>query len=114
MKLPPTLKVGALEYRLTDDPVELLQRCRANSEDLLGHCDRRQLVINIDDSQAPGQRRDSLLHEALHGVTDIVGLAAEWGGEREETIVARLTPALLALLRDNPKLVAYLTKGVKA
>jgi hypothetical protein len=62
----------------------------------------------IEPGQEDGQKRDSLMHEALHALFAMLGLDQEWG-TKTEGYVTRLSPALLALLRDNPDLVGYLT-----
>ena len=75
---------------------------------VLGSTDHDQLVIVIDGRAPGGVRRDTLLHELLHVVTEITGLHFKWGDERDEEIVRRLSPILLELLRRNPDAVAYL------
>lgn len=109
MPLPRKVHVGALTYRVTDDRSTLLETCRAESIDVVGHTDHNRALIVLDATQAPCQRRDSLLHEVLHTIAETTGLAFEWGTEREEQIVRRLAPVVLAVLRANPQLVAYLT-----
>jgi hypothetical protein len=108
--LPTELKAGALTYRISDNRDEMLAACRNELADLLGHTDRRRCVILIEPDQADCQKRDTLLHETLHIVADLAGLADEWGAKKEETTVSRLSPVLLQVLRDNPKLLAYLTE----
>lgn len=110
MKLPPRLKIGALTYRVRTSRKHMNQVCRDDSRDLLGRCSPRTLTISIEPRQAAGAKRDTITHEALHALFDQVGLAQEWGTDTEETVVARLTPALVALLRDNPAFVAYVTR----
>lgn len=110
VKIPRRIIVGPFVYKVSDDPVDLVIRCREESTDLLGHNSQRELIITIDPAQAPGQRRDSLLHETLHAVTQLTGLASEWGQETEEAIVNRLSPVVLSVLRDNPRLLRYLTE----
>lgn len=111
MPLPNKLKIGPYTYRVSQDRTEMLERCRTEATDLLGHIDHRHLTILIEPTQAETQKQDSLLHEALHAICEMTGLSAEWGEEREEATVRRLSPALLALLRDNPRTITYLTQG---
>jgi len=46
----------------------------------------------------------------LHCLAVQTDLSSDWGKEREEEVVARLSPALFDLLRRNPKLVRFLTE----
>lgn len=62
--------------------------------------------IVVDNSQRGGFMRDTVLHEALHACLFATGL--NLGDGEEERLVAALSPVLLAALRDNPALVAYL------
>lgn len=108
MKLPAKVKVGPFTYKVTSDRHDMNQRCRDESTDLLGHCDRRMGVISVEPQQSLEQKRDTLLHEVLHAITDMTGIEAEMSNELEEQIVRRLSPVLLEVLRKNPKLVAFL------
>lgn len=105
MKLK-TLKVGPHEFEVTADVDRHNAACREAQSDLLGRTNFKTLVITLEPTQAPSQMADTLLHETLHCVTDQTGLSAEWGTAKDEAIVARITPLLLAVLRDNPQLVA--------
>lgn len=110
MKLPKTVHVGALTYSITDDRAALLERCFEDLSRLLGSTDHVTCSIVIDDRLVEGQKRDTVLHEVLHTVISNCGLSDEWGVDKEEGIVRRITPGILAVLRDNPDLVAYLTE----
>ena len=106
---PATIQVGPFTYTVHVDKARMNQACRDDHTDLLGRCEHRTLDIDIDPDQAPGQMADTLLHELLHALTDVTGLANEWDEDREEAVVRRLSPVLLDTLRRNPALVAYLT-----
>lgn len=58
-----------------------------------------------------GTQRDTLLHEVLHGVF-YLGDLEHYGGKRagrhSENLINSLSTVLLATLRANPALVAYL------
>lgn len=108
MRPPKRIHVGPFEYRVTFDEQAMTARCRAEATELLGHCDTGHLVIDVDPGQPVGQARDTTMHEALHAIVDLTGLNHAWG-DSEEDFICRLSPAILDLLRRNPKLVAYLT-----
>jgi hypothetical protein len=107
--LPKRLHIGALTFTVTEDQ-RLLHEARSNDlSDLQGQTDFTLARILLDPRQADCMKRDTLLHELLHVCCNTAGLADEWGPDREEQTVRRLTPHLLAAIRDNPKLLAYLT-----
>lgn len=109
MNLPKKIKVGPFDYAVDDDLPALRKEMVALKAELLGWSDEITLRISINPEQAPGMLRDTLLHEVLHQVFNMTGQADEWGKEGAEEAILRLTPALLAVLRENPKVVDYLT-----
>jgi hypothetical protein len=103
---PRRLVVGPHVYSVSFDAEATARTCREQSTDLLGHTNHRNLRIMIDPDQAPSQQRDTMLHEALHAVFEVA--AVQFSSEKEESCIRSLTPALLDLLRRNPKLVRFL------
>ena len=109
MRPPRRIQVGAQRLTVSVDSDKVARvAAKEGASELLGNYDSRRNRILIEPHQAAGQKVDTLLHECLHAVFDQTGLAHEWGPEVEEGVVRRLTPALLDLLRRNPKLVAFL------
>jgi hypothetical protein len=109
VKLPRRIHVGPHIYSVVCDAAAMAAECRDAGEDLVGRCSHRTLTIHIEPDQARSQMRDTLLHEVLHAVANMTALDGEWGAEREEEVILRLAPALLDVLRRNPRLVAFLT-----
>lgn len=107
MKPPKLLRIGPFDYEVLRGAFSTLELA---SRDRVGECDYSDLTIRVSHQLAPGQQRETLLHEALHAVADLAGLPSELGADLDEKIVRRLAPLLLALMRDNPKLVAFLTE----
>ncbi len=109
-ELPAVVEVGPFRYTVTADELERLRIEHAEARQLSGRTDHDLLRIYVDTTAAAGAdtRRDTLLHEVLHCLAFTAGLSAEWGSEKEETVVRRLSPLLLDALRRNPALVAYL------
>jgi hypothetical protein len=64
------------------------------------------MAIAIDPGKHEDYARATLLHEILHAC--IRGSDPTLEDEHEETAVASITGPLLAMLRDNPSVVAYL------
>jgi hypothetical protein len=71
----------------------------------------RDNSIHIAKEQCQSQQASALLHEVLHAVFYISGLSSEFRSQTEEKIVRALEPFLFQLLRDNPKLIKYLTEA---
>jgi len=83
-------------------------------DDCVGKCLPSKQMICVDETQARGQLRDTLMHEVMHGVFSESGLGTEIKGEdEEETIVRRLTTGFLQVLRANPKFTKLLTETDK-
>lgn len=106
--VPPSIEVGPFTYTVQTDQVAVLKMNEAQATRLFGAFDERTMTITIDTDGAPGQIRDTLLHETLHGLLALTGLAEELGTDREERLCRALAPALLDALRRNPALVQFL------
>jgi hypothetical protein len=100
MRPPRKVKVGPHEYRVRVDKSGVLM-----AAERLGQHRMADLRMDVAGGQAPSMLRDTVLHEVMHAV--FVGM--ELSEDDEEKFVSRLTPVLLAVLRDNPKLVEFLT-----
>lgn len=109
MSVPRELVLGPVTYTISTSLVDVGRACRDQGEVLLGATDHPSLRIVVDPDQAPGQARDTLLHESLHAVFQISGLSDEWGDAKEERVIRRVSPWILELIRSNPALVAFLT-----
>lgn len=79
-------------------------------DNLYAQYDYETNEIDIDSKLSGGERRAALLHELLHallrvyGIPSVVGLSTQ----QEEKLILAVEAPLLALIRDNPKLVEYL------
>ena len=72
-----------------------------------GGCDPGTLEIGVKKGLKLTKAQEILLHETVH---TCVPAALEAGLHTEEEFVTGITPALLGVLKDNPGLLAYLTK----
>jgi hypothetical protein len=61
-------------------------------------------VLTIRDGQPQANEQDSVLHEVIHAVSDYMEIRLKEGQ------VTKLATGLLAVLKDNASLVAYLKK----
>ena len=75
-----------------------------NGKLLNGLADSDGLDIQINKNLALETEQDILLHEVLHAVEGQMGL------DLQDTIIERLATGLLAVLKDNPRLVSYLRR----
>lgn len=77
---------------------------------VMGACDRelQLIVIRGGGAQTEDKARETLLHETLHAVIGTARIPPFGDHDDEETLVGALAPVLLAVIRDNPALVAAL------
>jgi hypothetical protein len=71
---------------------------------LNGECDSDKQQILVRDSQPLESEQDTLLHEVLHAIDEAMGL------KMKEAQVKGAATGLLAVLKDNPALAAYLRR----
>jgi hypothetical protein len=105
VKPPRVVKVGPYQY--TVNAFDSLAELTSQSAGV----NFNKTEVHYDPAQSPGQMRDSILHELLHCIIYETHIRKEIGSEEdEEKLVWTLSPRILALLRDNPRLVQYLTE----
>jgi len=99
-RLPRRVKLGGQSWTL--------QRVHLDDElGIFGRFKDRQSLIELDADQGIDQERNTVTHELLHAVASTARVFDE--PDDEERVVSALAPWLLAMLRDNPALVSYLT-----
>lgn len=109
--VPDIITVGAARYAVIVDDAAITKAalemgCVGGK--LCGHHNQAELKITLHPNQPPDGARDSLLHELIHALAAQTDVNRDWG-DLEEGFVSRLTPALLDVLRRNPRLVQFLT-----
>lgn len=67
-------------------------------------------TITLDKGLAFERARETFLHENLHAILSISGLNEVIPMEAEEHVVGVLAPVMLAWMRDNPRVVNWLTE----
>jgi len=87
--------------RVMGKRIDIQQKKIDSGEDGLCVYERNTLMISPD--QTPDNKRDTVLHELTHW------LDHQMQAKMSERQVGTIATALLAALRDNPALVAYLT-----
>lgn len=77
-----------------------------------GTCKPHRCLIKLDRDQDLQQKRDTLWHEVKHGIFFECGLSHEIKdgseGPDEEKIVCRSASMEIAVMRENPDLMAFL------
>lgn len=73
----------------------------ADETRVYGEWDERRMTINLDSDAHIGVMKEALLHELLHAILSIYD-------KDSEELVRVLSPALMQVLKDNPRLVEFL------
>ena len=97
-KTPAKVKIGPHTFSIKW--VEGLEEC--------GNMIGQSLSITINNTIPASLARETLLHEIIHADFYLNGSLADKANEMEERIVQALGCGLLATLRENPEIVAYL------
>lgn len=103
-KPPATILIGHAYFDIAFDP-------HLNEDsDAVGLTGPETQRILLDPKLGPDVERETVLHEALHGIYFQAGLRLEpWSKDKvEEKIIWSMAPKILELLKDNPELVEYL------
>jgi hypothetical protein len=101
------LTVGCHTYRLVLDKQAIDGVSAAGGDVLLGQTDTKQLTIVVDPTQAESQVVDTVVHELMHAMFDLVGAVDVASGDVEESLIRRLAPVWVDVLRRNPRLVGW-------
>ncbi|HKZ20320.1 MAG TPA: hypothetical protein VJQ57_09435 [Acidimicrobiia bacterium] len=101
--IPSEVKVGAYTYRIATDKATLNETQVEHGQGLYGALVYGKQLIVLDVDSGADVLADTVLHEVLHSVFRFIRF------DDDEDLVARMTPVLLGVLRDNPDLVRFLT-----
>lgn len=117
--LPQSVRVGTIEYRVSRDADEWMRLEHANQRSgEYGRTQHREATIYLNPDTTADVTRLTLWHEVLHALSVAVMGDPDWrmlpGApdshfDANEAVVRMLEHPTLAVLRDNPDLVAYLT-----
>ncbi len=100
--IPTHIRVGPYRYRViidTDDDMP---------PENIGQIEYDSLLISLRSTLAHDRTVIALYHEVFHACWEVGLGGTKKKRYKKETVIERLTPHLLAVLRDNPDLVAYL------
>lgn len=108
---PRRVNIGAVEYRVKWSRKRIRRHAKTQGDDTVqywGATDLLNSVILINPEASEDQQRDTLLHEVLHAIAHTFHV--QWCKD-EERMIRRLTPLLLIVMQQNPKLSSYLFRG---
>ena len=116
MPVPKKVKIGAQVW-------DIIERSRDDdgliNDDSYGYTLQKSNVIVLDKNCPPSRKRQTLFHELFHAIRFSNGasgikpsledvLPHEVLGTWEHYFIAMYEDTMLSMLRDNPKLAAYL------
>lgn len=99
VKRPERIRILGKPFKIT-----YCQGAEPLSEDQVGECDPDKQTILIRDGAPLESEQDTLLHEVLHALDEATD------AKLKETQIKKIATALLAVLKDNSSLGAYLRK----
>lgn len=102
MRIPPKIRIGPHPYNVRRVPAAVLKDKDGNH--LFGDTDVDTLTIRLCKRMRKSKSQEVVTHEVLHGCCDGLDVPQKV----EEKVVAKIAPALLQVLQDNPELVKYL------
>lgn len=96
MVIPETVKIGWKEFKVNiTEPSEVL---RSGGTDCYGDIYWEKNEIRLNKANEPDQMQCTLLHEILHGISDMQDI------DLSENVVRRLANGLYSVIKDNPEL----------
>ncbi len=113
VRRPTKVKVGWMEYDILWVSHQMWPAGRQSSLGVT-FSNRSEILMREGDEESPVyseiQLRETLLHEILHAVYHVTNLTTNpvQTDNPEEYVVGVLAGPVLAVLRDNPKVLAYL------
>lgn len=108
---PRHIQVMGQVYTVDYVPKIHLQKDDGTSRDLAGLTESdSQLITLAMETIGPDYGREVYLHECLHAIFATVSIDDLLSDVKEETLVSRISAALLQFLVDNPRVVTFLTR----
>ena len=108
MTLPKSIKIGPHTFTTRVSDAAIMAMADARGDGISAFTDLSQLTMTF---ATASNLPVSVIHEVLHALFDNCGLNVRLGSDREEDVIQSIDHGLLAVLRSNPTLVEYLTKG---
>lgn len=94
-----------LDVEFEDRPAS---RLTSKGNDLAGHYDSGKATLHVDGLMALDAQKETVLHEVAHAILALTGQTE--GERKDERMAQAMGMGMLALLRANPELVAWLVE----
>lgn len=117
--IPETIQVGVVTYVVTQSEDDWMRiEHTTQTKGYYGHSEHQPAVIYLNPGANEAVTRLTLWHEILHCLDETVMGNPDWTklngnpedrDDAEETVIRMWEHPTLAVLRDNPQLVTYLT-----
>lgn len=118
--LPKSVKIGPVDYKVSKSAENWRKAGkRTHTKGGMGWSFHETAEIFLNPEQPASALRMTLWHEVLHATLWVFAGQPDFrkiGGDKmdaEHTVIGYLEGTTLLVLRDNPKLVKYLTEGSK-
>lgn len=109
-KMPRSIKVGPHHYSVRIDDVAVDKNVVADrsggDQDAFFDAQKREIVLREKNLGA-----STVIHEAFHALFEMTGMDARFDSDKpptEEEVIRSIEYTLLALIRENAPLMAYL------
>lgn len=102
-----------LQLRICGQPFKVDWGNRLSGTGKVGLCEISDQTLHVlAESMAPHQERDTVLHEVIHALIGMTSHEEDFKAGGEERVVCSVSTALLAVLRENPRFVVWLTEKI--
>lgn len=116
--IPRRVQIGQIRYTiLSDDESWLTFEHSRQNKGLLGSTNADEATIHIKPGLAPDVTRLTLMHELIHAVIestmgnpDPASFTGDTPDDRNELMVLAFEHPMLALVADNPDVMAFLSR----
>lgn len=111
MSRPASFKAGGFKWKIEYIGHKAWPTERGHDAMGICHCDQHRISVRLGDegqTYSEGAIIETLLHELMHVCYYITGASHFEDNQTEENTIRFLSPALLAVLRDNLPLARYL------
>ena len=106
-RCPDEITTGQMTWTITLDADRIRDIAESGEYDeLYGSTLKSRLELLIDPGVPEPVLVDTVVHEGIHALLMAYGIGFP-SDEAEEHFVRQFTPALIALIRDNPELVRW-------
>lgn len=108
-RLPASVRIGVFTFRIDKSEAFHKEAIVLAKDGVRGICDIDELVIHVKPGMPRAIEQEVVLHELYHACFFAAGQPPlDETDEPEELFIACTSPSFLGMMRDNPRLVAYL------